>query len=453
MSFKLKKMKKINLLFCLVLVYVNLNAQELEFTTPVALPDFINESSEEMVPLVSPDGHYLYFARAYSMKNKGGEYAGNDIWLAEIINDTTYGDPKNNFPHLNNKDNNVVIGFSEETDTLYLMNIYGDHNTMLPGVSYAVHGQGKHNWNDPMVWDDKIKFDGDNYMVYVHTTADVMFMSMEGPEAVGKEDLYVATLGEDGEWSEPLHLGDNVNSVGFEVSPFLSKTKDTLYFSSDGHGGLGDADIYYTIRLDSSWNNWSDPVNIGAPINSQFYDAFLSIAPNGIHYFVSNRGEQDLSDIYRARRVFMPIDSSLLVADSSMSVTVDGIIATTETIVPVHQKKVPDVRAIYYKYNGRNIQWVTENEKVILAQIAQILKEDTLLNVQLIGFASNEGSEAYNQLLSEDRAKSAKGYMVRNGIDGSRFTSKGYGEHFPVGDNKTPGGRSKNRRVEFHFFY
>lgn len=455
MSIKKIEMKRINLLFCLVLIYISTNAQELEFTTPVLLPDFINESSEEMIPLVSPDGRYLYFARAYSEKNKGGEYAGNDIWVSEISNDTIYGQPKNNFPHLNNKDNNVVIGFSQETDTLYLLNIYGEHKEMLPGVSCATHRDNKHNWNDPIMWDDKIQFDGDNYMVYVHTSAEVMVLSMDGPESVGKEDLYVAILEGNGEWSEPLHLGVNVNSSGFEISPFLSQSKDTLYFSSDGHGGLGDADIYYSLRLDSTWDNWSDPVNLGTPINSHFYDAYLSIAPNGIHYFVSNRGKQDLPDIYRTKRVYPPVDSSLLVEDSSMSVVVDSVVAISEIRVPVKVKvkEVPNVRAIYYKYNGRDVKWASEHEHVILDQVLTILKEDVDLKVELIGFASDEGSEPYNQVLSEDRAKSVEHYMAEKGINVDRVTSKGYGEHFPVGDNKSPGGRSKNRRVEIHFFY
>lgn len=448
-------MKKINLLvwFTFFGMLASAQHQEIEFEKPVALPAHINEASEEMIPLVSPDGKYLYFARVYNEKNKGGEYSGDDIWVSEIVSDTIYEPAKNNFPHLNNKNNNVVIGFSESTDTLYLLNIYGARNEMLPGVSYATHTEGKHHWNDPVVFDDKIKFDGDNYMAYVHTSGDIMFLSMEGHSSLGREDLYVALLGDNGEWSEPIHLGDEVNSEGFEISPFLNASKDTLYYSSDGLGGLGDADIYFTVRLDSTWKNWSAPVNVGAPVNSHFYDAFLSIAPNGIHYFVSNRGEQDLSDIYRSRRIYHPIDSSLLVSDSSMSVTVDETAVTLETIIPVPVKKVPDVRAIYYKYNGRNIKWVSNHEKVILAQILEILKEDPELKIELVGFASSEGTDTYNQKLSEDRAKSAMSYMKDAGIDQSRMTSKGFGEHFPVGDNKTPGGRSKNRRVEFHFYY
>ena len=454
-------MKKSNLLFWFILVCFGVKAQEFEFTTPVALPGYINEDSEEMMPLVSPDGKFLYFSRVYNEKNKGGEYAGDDIWLSEITDDTIYGAPRNHFPHLNNKDNNVVVGFSEKTDTLYLLNIYGEHHEMLPGVSCAIHEDGKHNWNDPIVWDDNIEFEGDNYMVYIHTTGDVMFLSMQGSAALGKEDLYVAVLEQNGEWSVPLHLGDNINSPGFEISPFLNKSKDTLYFSSDGHGGLGDADIYYSVRQDSTWCNWSDPVNLGEPINSHFYDAFLSIAPNGIHYFVSNRGEHDLSDIYRTRRVYpLKIDSSLLVNDSSLSVTVaDSSIINEEVtseavVVPVlAKKKLPAVRAIYYKYNGRDVKWVSQHEKIILSQVTEILKGDLDLKVSLIGFASDEGSEGYNQFLSEDRSKSVLYYLVEHGILIDRMTSKGYGEHFPTGDNKTPGGRSKNRRVEIHFFY
>lgn len=452
-------MKKISLLFWVVLLGNLLYGQELLFSEAVALPESINEASEEMMPLVSPDGKYLYFSRVYSEKNHGGEYAGDDIWVSSITNDTVYGKPNNHFSQLNNKNNNVVIGFSQNTDTLFLLNIYGVKQEMLPGLSFATHEEGKHKWLDPEVFDDKIKFKGDNYAAYVHNSKKAVALSMEGEGTVGGEDLYLTLLDERGEWGDPIHLGENVNSAGKEISPFLNETMDTLFFSSDGLGGLGDFDIYFTVRLDSTFTIWSDPLNVGAPINSQFYDAYFSLGLNNMCYFTSNRGEKDLSDLYRSKYQYIPappLDDTLVsdsLATDSLNSDSLGQGETSIAAVVSVEKKVPDVRAIYYKYNGRNVKWVSKHEKVVLSQIIEILKSDTTLKVELIGFASNEGTEVYNQLLSEDRAKSILNFLVESGIARERFSSKGFGEHFPVGDNKTPGGRSKNRRVEFHFSY
>ena len=86
--------------------------------------------------------------------------------------------------------------------------------------------------------------------------------------------------------------------------------------------------------------------------------------------------------------------------------------------------------------------------KTSLAKVAGILSVYQELNVLVEGHTDNTGSEKHNMKLSEQRAKNVMDFLVSQGIDASRLTSKGYGMTRPVGDNKTKDGRQKNRRVD-----
>src|SRR5690606_30118497 len=94
------------------------------------------------------------------------------------------------------------------------------------------------------------------------------------------------------------------NTSKVEYSPFLAADNRTLYFSSDGHGGFGGSDIFYTRRLDDTWKKWTTPVNIGKEINTTAWDAYYTVTARGDYaYFVSTMDEKSKKevneDIYR----------------------------------------------------------------------------------------------------------------------------------------------------------
>lgn len=121
----------------------------------------------------------------------------------------------------------------------------------------------------------------------------------------GASDLYSVTRGEDGEWGNIKSL--NINTEGNEKSPFLHPDSETLYFSSDTHLGLGGLDIFYCKK--DSTGDWTKPVNIGYPINSDSDDLAFFVSTNGkTAYFSSNKlsgvGGWDLYEfpLYKAAR-------------------------------------------------------------------------------------------------------------------------------------------------------
>jgi hypothetical protein len=306
-------MVRFSVLSFFVLATAISEAQSLQFSNLVKLPPVINSGAEESMPLLSPDQTKLFFVRSVYEGNTGGKYAGLDIWCSEKTH-TGWKSPTNRLELLNDKDNNILIGINQDGSTLYTLK--SSPSVKLEGIYFTtLSGNKKHRPEFvPLPGIDNQDFVG----MYVVPTYDVIFLTMRGADSKGEEDLYVCLKDESGAWSKPKNLGATINTSGFEISPFLSADKKRLYFSSNGHNGLGDADIFYSERLYNSWETWSAPVNLGDVVNSKKFDAYFSIYGDSTAYFTSNR-ESNLSDIYK---VNVTLEMSLL-APGEKYLTVD----------------------------------------------------------------------------------------------------------------------------------
>jgi hypothetical protein len=284
------------LIFGIWLRGASLFGQLLEFKEPTKLPGTINSAAEEGMPLLSPDGSKLFFSRTLSDDNYGGQYAGQDIWFSEY-NSTGWKKASNVLGSINNKNNNVLVGISQDGKTLYFVD--ASPFQKMNGI-YATRQLNNTIWSQPELISIPGLDNRDFIGFYVSPQADVIFLSMKTNDSKGNEDLYYSVKESTGFWTKPKTLGATVNTTGFEIAPFLSADKKRLYFASNGHGGSGDADIFYSERLYDSWETWTLPVNLGSTVNSEKFDAYFSIYGDSVAYFASNR-DGHYADIYRTR--------------------------------------------------------------------------------------------------------------------------------------------------------
>jgi hypothetical protein len=272
----------------------SISAQQFEFADAAKLGGGINSSAEESMPLLSPDGKKLYFTRALSEQNEGGMYGGQDIWMSEFVNGNW--NKATNKLSINTKDNNTVIGVDKDGKTLYYID--ASHGRRMNGI-YMTRLQGTRFSKPeliPIPGIENLDFIG----FYVSPDRDVIFISMKASDSRGQEDLYYTTKDASGSWVVPKNLGATVNTSGFEIAPFLSADKKRLYFSSNGHSGMGDADIFYSERVYESWETWSVPVNLGPMVNSKKFDSYFSIYGDSIAFFASNR-DGKYADIFKVK--------------------------------------------------------------------------------------------------------------------------------------------------------
>lgn len=269
-------------------------SQQWDFGPLRKLPPIINSQYEDILPMQSPDGKTLFFSRAASPENVGGKFAGTDVWISTYDETTSDWRKPENEKVFNDKGTNAVIGINETGDEVYLLITTGTKRAQ------GIYQSTKRNntWSEPKL----IPIPGLNTVdflgAYVTPDMKTIIFSMNGEETRGNEDLYISLKNARGEWSKPRNLGSTINTSGFEMAPFLSPDKRRLYFSSDGHPGYGNSDIFYSDRLYESWEVWSAPKNLGLKINSPAFESFFSMYHDTVAFFVSNRNKP-LSDIYR----------------------------------------------------------------------------------------------------------------------------------------------------------
>ena len=466
-----------------LLATLSAQGQDFYFQSPVPLSDTVNSRAEESYPIYSVRDSTLYFVRTLYSANIGGVLGGQDIWYTKRQPNGSWSVPQNNLDKLNNRDNNAVVGISKTGNTLYLLNSYKDESERQAGMAFSFNQSS--GWLDPNdvkipKLADKI---GNYYGIYVSSSEDVAVVSMQQEDALGEEDLY-ATFKDplSGAWSEPLHLGDVINTEGYEMSPFLSEDKRYLFFASNGHPGYGNADIFVSTRLDSSWTQWSEPKNLGDGINSAGFDAYLTIAANKDVFFVSSRygrsadlyasksisqeerRQQLASRIEGGRRIGLDSIGGSQVPSSQIDAETQALLAETQalldefrgtdkqnaasnnqssTINPALAEE--DAKRLFFGLNSTDLQ---SSAVPYLREIAAQLKGNPALNVELVGHADDSGGRDYNLKLSIDRAQEAKKYLVAQGVEGERIITYGRGSTQPLSDGNDPEAKRKNRRVE-----
>jgi len=115
----------------------------------------------------------------------------------------------------------------------------------------------------------------------------------------GGSDIWMTAIQSDGRWGTPVNLGDTINTSSNEMAPFIHEDGRTLYFSSSGHAGMGGADLFMARK--GTGGNWSVPVNIGYPVNTRNDEINLVINPMGNAAYISSAkpGGFGNTDIYR----------------------------------------------------------------------------------------------------------------------------------------------------------
>ena len=271
------------------------DAQILEFNSAKKLPAALNSAGEESLPMLSPD-RQLFFARALYAGNAGGKFSGLDAWFSEAPG-SNWKNASNTLPGgINNEGHNAIVGISRDGNKRWFLSTLPNEKVTGIYVTSRINNYWTRPEFVPVPGIDNQDFLG----VFVSPDGDVIFFSMQAPDSRGEEDLYFSVKNGVGQWSPPRSLGATINSKGFEISPFLSEDKKRLYFASNGHGGEGDADIFYSERLYNSWETWSVPVNLGKEVNSKKFDAYFSIYGDSIAFLASNR-EGKYADLYEVK--------------------------------------------------------------------------------------------------------------------------------------------------------
>lgn len=483
----------------------------------------VNSPGEEVAPVISPDGKTLYFTRN-KFKGNVGSPDRQDVWVSTLASASPgtpaqWGEAINLGPPINNAGDNAVSSLSLDGRSMYLLNVYKPNGDLMFGLSKSTKTRA--GWSTPT--ECKIT---NNYSLAASTQdetaqaefaigpeGNVIIMAVRRKDTEGDRDLYVSFLQPDKvTWSEPRSLGPTLNTADFESSPFLAADGRTLYFTSAGHPGFGDGDIFVSRRLDDTWTNWSEPENLGPAINTPEWDGYFTIPAAGDYaYLSSSANSLGEDDIFRLKlfaaikpdpvaivsgQVFdaltkKPIASEVVAGLFQDSKTVskaeynpetgeyklilavqktynllavkDGYFPVTEVLDLSKDKRFRDIRRNLYLVPITSGQKITMREvlfeqskfdllpgsDVELNRVTEMLKQYPEMDILVEGHTDNQGEWALNMKLSEDRVRVVKEYLVNQGIAETRVQTKAWGPSKPIASNETDEKRRQNRRVEF----
>ncbi len=306
-----------------------------DVSAPEKLHEGINTVYDEIAPVLSRDGHSLYFTRVASpdfdrtlivngqdVHHLGAEDYNNylhyayyqlvgdpvtephrsdynqDVWVAESVSD--YFDHISHPPYpLNNALPNSICAFTSEPNEFIIINQFPESGGLERGFS-TIRRRQDGSWTQPKPI--KIKdYYTDSKGVSLTMSADenVLILSLKREDTQGPSDLYICFREGPNLWSIPQNMGQKINSKGKETHPSLSEDMSLLFFSSTRPGSQG-SDIYFCRRLGEGWDEWSEPQRLPDPVNTSFDDGYPHYnQASGYLYFASSR--EGNSDIYRVR--------------------------------------------------------------------------------------------------------------------------------------------------------
>ena len=325
----LRKAGSVSCLFVLALHWCA--AQSLEKLNP----NINTGKYDEISPVLSRDGHTLYFTRIGSpdfdknmildgrnvYESTPGEYPrvlqevyfqlsgkflsdpsrsdfNQDIWIAE--SEAQFFDKVFHPPYpLNNAFPNSICAATSQPNQYIVINQFPKEGGMRKGFSF-VWQRLDGSWTPPEAMPIKNYYtEGPVVNLALSSNEDVIILSLDRDDGFGQNDLYISFREVDGSWTEPESMGSNINTGYNETTPSLSEDMKTLFFASDRPGSEG-VDVYFTQREDSGWKHWSAPRRLAPPINSPSDDSqpFFNAA-TGYLYFTSDRDGSN--DIFRLR--------------------------------------------------------------------------------------------------------------------------------------------------------
>ncbi len=477
---------------------------------PENLGPKVNSKHDEYWPSLSADEQTLVFTRRIPIDNPNpGSYSSHqEDFFITFKKDSAWTKAENMGPPINTPDNEGAQALSVDGKSMFFTacNRPGDYGRC--DIYYAAKKGNR--WGKPYNIGAPVNTKYSEKQPGIAPDGKTLYFASDRNGTKGKLDIWMTQKQPNSGWSEPQNLGDNINTPGHEMSPFIHPDGQTMYFASEGHTGMGGFDLYY-VKKDKD-GDWGEPVNMGYPINTSGNEEGLMVNARGnLAFYSSNRDEAKGIDLFRfelyeeARPTpvsymkgkvydaisFKPLGAHFELIDIETGDLVvqsesDDLNGTFLITIPVDRDYALNVSKEGYLFYSENfslkeassyaepyimdipLQPIREGESIVLKNIfyetdkyelkteskaelnkvVDFLRQNPGLKIEIGGHTDSVGTEVYNKQLSENRAKGVVDYLVSQGVDSERLSYKGYGETEHRAANETEKGRAQNRRTE-----
>lgn len=462
----------------------------------------VNSKYSDFSPMFYGDDKLVYASSVDSAFLKTRRYKWNnqpflDLYVAKINQESQeVRDAAKFSKKINTKYHEASVAFSPDNTTMYFTrNNYGKKlkrdkkgvNHLKIYRSKKVNGQ----WTEAQ----ELPFNSDYYSTghpALSPDGKQLYFVSDMPGTIGKTDIFVVDILEDGNFSDPRNLGPEINTEQREMFPFISDKK--LYFSSDGHVGLGGLDVFEASY--SEEEGFSEVINLGQPINSKVDDfSYIVDEESQKGFFASNRrGGKGDDDIYSFHRLVpeetnenaiagvitervtgevMPgtlvtlldennIKLKEMLSDEDGSFVFEDLDSNTKYVVKTVKDEYQDHEIAVNTLENERVETAIEMDKLeklitieegirklkvdmiyfdfdksyirkdaaeSLDKLVATMREYPSMVIKIESHTDSRGPAVYNKYLSDKRAKSTRAYLINQGIDPKRIQSAiGYGE-------------------------
>lgn len=471
---------------------------------PANLGPGVNSADDESMPSLTADERYLYFTR----HTGSGIYQDEDLYVSR--NEHGLFTQANPLVAINTE-NYVEGAHSISPSGKYLFFTSADRKDGEGRADVYMSRKTGESWERPNNMGSPVNSPGWDAQPCISPDGRTLYFASVRAGGEGGSDIYVSHYQDNLGWSQPEKLSKNINTMFDEMRPFIHPDGQTLYFSSNGWPGMGNFDIFMSRR--QADGTWSQPVNLGYPINTAGDELGIHITTDGRRaYYASEQkdsyGQKDIYSFempadfrpgytsYIRGNVFddetrEPVAANVQIYDLETgkifaTLSSDKVNGTFLSTLPAGKDYAVEVLKDGYLFYSHNISLkdiktgtpfdvdipllkIKVGQVVVLNNIffepeqfdlkpesktemdvmMKLMEKNPQMKIEISGHTDNSGTEEKNKTLSQNRAKQVYDYLVSKGVDASRLSYKGYASSRPISSNATLEGKAKNRRTEF----
>ena len=464
-----------------------------------SLSDTVNSYPMQYFPTLTADGQELIFTIRFGSAHDDNE----DIVVSRRENSGGWGKPLPLSDQINSNYREGASTISADGRKL-IFTICGPR-----GCDLFESNKNGDKWSSPKSLGPGVNTSGWEAQPALSADGNELYFVSDRRGGMGGYDIWYSTKTAEGGWGKAINLGKSVNTPFDEIAPFIHANNQNLYFASNGLPGFGSYDIYVSEKLN---NQWVEPKNMGFPLNN-FEDQYsFAVTSDGRFAYYSKEEARDKSKIYftpipesfqvskRGNVVKgkvidavtgLPIKATIQLKELKndevrSSIISDSITGNYLLIVPGKSEYALFADKSGYLFNSVNFNYqqsdldkpleldirlqpiskgasislnniffdfnsfeLLEKSKSELKEVTLFLQNNPLVKIEIGGHTDKTGNEAYNLLLSLNRAKSVGDFLKRAGISVERVKEMGYGSKMPLNANNSDENRQLNRRIEF----
>lgn len=328
--------------------------------------------------------------------------------------------------HINNQLNEGPASYCEALKTLafssasYVKDSPRVYNGILE-IFFTSDKSGK--WEEPTPF----QFNSKDYSVshpVFSPSGDKLFFVSDKPGGYGGTDIYVSQLSSEGKWLEPKNLGPVINTEANEGYPYVGKG-GVLFFASEGHAGLGGLDVFKSYPFDEYW---TQPENMGAPVNSRYDDFGFAKFSDTESFFISDRvGGKGKTDLYflnlKASKGFFSIPTKLINNYTISDIHIENLATNEVTILKSSDLRNVDLDVsnngykVTWKHLGRERQIVitgkkndSGEEEIFLKGLEGLEASDFVKGIKPTGINASQKIVIDQKVWTYENPKAKNGY-------------------------------------------